>query len=138
MNKVILIGNLGGDPDIRYTTSGTAVANFSIATSEKRKDEKHTEWHKIVAFGRQAEVIGEYCKKGDKIAIEGRIQTRDWEDRDGARRRTTEISLDRFEFVGSKPTRGDKQTAPQERPQEQLSISAAPVFASVSNDDVPF
>jgi single-strand DNA-binding protein len=131
MNKVILLGNLGRDPEVRYSQSGTAIANFSFATSEKRKDEKHTEWHNIVAFNRQAEVIGEYCKKGDKIAIEGRMQTRDWEDRDGAKRRTTEIILDRFEFVGSSSGAGQEA---KPKPESGLGTAASKPF----DDEISF
>jgi single-strand DNA-binding protein len=95
VNKVILIGNLGADPEVRYTQSGTAVANFRIATTETwKKDgekEEQTEWHRIVTFARLAEICGEYLSKGSKVYIEGRIQTRKWEDRDGNPRYTTEI-----------------------------------------------
>jgi single-strand DNA-binding protein len=95
VNKAILIGNLGADPEVRYTQNGTAVANFNLATTETwtkegSKDEK-TEWHRIVAFGRLGEICGEYLSKGSKVYIEGRIQTRQWDDRDGNKRYTTEI-----------------------------------------------
>ena len=96
INKVILIGNLGNDPDIRYTASGSAVANISLATAESWKDkasgelQERTEWHKIVFFGRLAEIAGEYLKKGSQIYIEGRLQTRKWEDKEGKDRWTTE------------------------------------------------
>jgi len=102
MNKVMLYGRLGADPEVRYSSSGTAIANLRVATSEKYKDEEKTEWHRCVAFGRQAEVIGEYMQKGDPILIEdGRLQTRDWEDRDGNTRRTTEVIISRFQFISS-------------------------------------
>ena len=97
INKVILIGNLGNDPEVRYTPSGDAVANFSIATSEEWKDKnsgekkERTEWHRIVAWRRLGEICGEYLSKGSKVYIEGRLQTRKWEDRDGNSRYTTEI-----------------------------------------------
>jgi single-strand DNA-binding protein len=95
VNKAILIGNLGADPEVRYTQNGTAVANFNLATTETwtkegNKEEK-TEWHRIVAFGRLGEICGEYLSKGSKVYIEGRIQTRQWDDRDGNKRYTTEI-----------------------------------------------
>ena len=95
VNKAILIGNLGADPEVRYTQSGTAVANFNLATTETwtkdgNKEEK-TEWHRIVAFGRLGEICGEYLSKGSKAYIEGRIQTRQWDDKDGNKRYTTEI-----------------------------------------------
>ncbi len=95
VNKVILIGNLGADPEVRYAQNGTAVANFRIATTETwKKDgnkEEMTEWHRIVAFGRLGEICGEYLSKGSKVYIEGRLQTRKWDDRDGNTRYTTEI-----------------------------------------------
>ncbi|MCP4693246.1 MAG: single-stranded DNA-binding protein, partial [Desulfobacterales bacterium] len=96
LNKAILIGNLGKDPEVRYTASGLAVANFNIATSEtwnnkNGEKETRTEWHRIVAFGRLGEICGEYLSRGKQIYIEGRIQTKEWEDRDGNRRWTTEI-----------------------------------------------
>lgn len=97
LNKWMGIGNLGGDPEVRYTPSGVAVATFSMATSESWKDkdsgEKQTKttWHRIVAFGKLAEIIGEYLVKGKKVYIEGPMQTRDWEDREGIKRYTTEI-----------------------------------------------
>ncbi|OKY75510.1 MAG: single-stranded DNA-binding protein [Desulfobulbaceae bacterium DB1] len=96
INKAIIIGNLGTDPEIRYTQSGTAMANFSVATTEKWKGQdgqmqEQTEWHRIVAFSRLAEICGEYLSKGSKVYIEGRIQTRSWEDKDGNKRYTTEI-----------------------------------------------
>ena len=96
VNKATLIGRLGGDPEVRYTQSGTAVANFTLATNEKWKDkdgqqQEQTEWHKIVAFARLGEICGEYLSKGSLVYIEGRIQTRQWEDRDGNKRYTTEI-----------------------------------------------
>ncbi|MFH1216053.1 MAG: single-stranded DNA-binding protein [Pseudomonadota bacterium] len=96
INKAIIIGNLGTDPEIRYTQSGTAMANFSVATTEKWKGQdgqmqEQTEWHRIVVFSRLAEICGEYLSKGSKVYIEGRIQTRSWEDKDGNKRYTTEI-----------------------------------------------
>lgn len=96
VNKVILIGNLGRDPEIRYTKSGQAVASFSLATTEKWKNkngdrEEKTEWHRIVAWGKLGEICGEYLTKGKQVYIEGRLQTREWEDKDGNKRTTTEI-----------------------------------------------
>ncbi|MDD2465489.1 MAG: single-stranded DNA-binding protein [Desulfobulbus sp.] len=96
INKVILIGNLGADPEIRYTQSGTAVATFSLATTERRKGQdgqvqEMTEWHRVVAWQRLAEICGEYLSKGSKIYIEGRLQTRKWKDQSGNDRYTTEI-----------------------------------------------
>ncbi len=95
INKAILIGNLGADPEVRYAQNGTAVANFTVATTETwSKDgnkEERTEWHRVVAFGRLGEICGEYLAKGSKVYIEGRLQTRKWDDRDGNTRYTTEI-----------------------------------------------
>ena len=98
VNKVILVGNLGADPEVRYTPSGTAVANFSLATTDQwtNKDggkEEKTEWHRIVAFGRLGEICGEYLHKGSKVYIEGKIQTRKWQDQSGADRYSTEVVL---------------------------------------------
>jgi single-strand DNA-binding protein len=105
INKVTLIGNLGQDPDMRSTASGTAVANLRIATTERRKDRDgnwndHTEWHSVVSFGRTAENVGKYCRKGKQIYIEGRLQTRKWQDRDGRDRYSTEVVADNIRFLG--------------------------------------
>ena len=96
VNKVILVGNLGADPEVRYTAGGSAVANFRIATTEQWTDksgekQEHTEWHKIVAWGRLGEICGEYLHKGKQVYVEGRLRTNEWEDRDGNRRFTTEV-----------------------------------------------
>ncbi len=105
VNKVILLGNLGADPEIRYTPSGMAVANFRIATSETRPNkegqkETKTEWHRIVAFGKLAEICGEYLSKGKQVYIEGKIQTRAWEDKDKNKRYTTEILANSMQMLG--------------------------------------
>ena len=108
VNKVILIGNLGKDPETRFLPSGEAVCNFSIATTEKWKDKasgdmkEATEWHRISLFGRQAEIAGEYLKKGSPVYIEGRIQTRKWQDKEGKDQYTTEIRGDRMQLLGSR------------------------------------
>lgn len=104
LNKAMIIGNLGRDPELRYTQSGTPVANFSIATNRKWKDnsgqlQEQTEWHRIVVFGRQAETCDKYLKKGRQVYVEGRLQTRDWEDRDGNKRSTTEIVANTVQFL---------------------------------------
>lgn len=111
MNRVILIGRLGREPELRYTQSGTAVANFSLATSEKFQNKKgereeRTEWHQIVAWGRTGEVCSEYLDKGSLVAIEGTLRTREWEDKEGAKRKTTEIVAQRVDFLGGG---GDKK-----------------------------
>ena len=105
VNKVILLGNLGRDPETRYTTGGDAVTNLSVATSEQWKDksgekQERTEWHRVVLFGRQAEVAGEYLKKGRSVYIEGRLQTRKYTDKDGVEKYTTEIVADRMQLIG--------------------------------------
>ena len=106
VNKVILLGNLGRDPETRYTTGGDAVCNLNIATSEQWKDkngekQERTEWHRVVLFARQAEVAGEYLKKGRSVYIEGRLQTRKYTDKDGVEKYSTEIVADRMQLLGS-------------------------------------
>ena len=107
VNKVILIGNLGADPDLRHTPSGTAVSNLRLATTEvfsNREGEKNkrTEWHRVVAFGRLAEICNQYLKKGRQVYIEGRLQTREWEDQKGDKRYTTEIVATNMMMLGSR------------------------------------
>ena len=107
VNKVILIGNLGRDPETRYTTGGDAITNLNIATSEQWKDksgekQERTEWHRVVLFGRQAEIAGEYLKKGRSVYIEGRLQTRKYTDKDGVEKYSTEIVGDRMQLLGSR------------------------------------
>src|ERR1700704_5271950 len=107
VNKVILIGNLGRDPETRYTTGGDAVTNLNIATSEQWKDksgekQERTEWHRVVVFGRQAEIAGEYLKKGRPVYIEGRLQTRKWTDKEGVEKYSTEVVGDRMQLLGSR------------------------------------
>ena len=109
VNKAIIIGNLGRDPEMRYTPDGVAIANFSVATSEEWKDknsgekQERTEWHRIVAFGRLGEICGEFLTKGKKVYIEGRLQTREWEDKDGGgKRHTTEIVAGQMQMLDAK------------------------------------
>ena len=107
VNKVILIGNLGGDPEVRYTPSGHPVANFRIATSESWTDkngqrQERTEWHRIVAWGKLAELCGEYLSRGRQVYIEGKLQTREWTDRDGNKRFTTEVQAQQITFLGGR------------------------------------
>ncbi len=135
VNKVILVGNLGADPEIRYTPSGMAVANFRLATSENwtNKDgqrETRTEWHRIVTFGKLAEICGEYLTKGKQVYIEGRIQTRQWDDKDGIKRYTTEIVATTMQMLG---TAGDR-TRTEGEPL-QASENEPP---SMDADDIPF
>jgi single-strand DNA-binding protein len=108
INKVILVGNLGNDPDVRYTASGAAVANVSIATTDSWKDKEsgemqdRTEWHKVVFFGRLAEIVAEYLKKGSQVYVEGRLQTRKWQDKEGHDRYTTEIVAGEMQMLGGR------------------------------------
>jgi len=111
VNKVILIGNLGRDPETRYTTGGDAVTNINIATTETWKDkagekQEKTEWHRVVLFGRQAEIAGEYLKKGRSVYIEGRLQTRKYTDKDGVEKYATEVVGDRMQLLGSREGTG--------------------------------
>jgi single-strand DNA-binding protein len=135
VNKVILIGNLGADPEVRYTQSGTAVANFRIATTETwKKDgekEEQTEWHRIVTFARLAEICGEYLSKGSKVYIEGRIQTRKWEDRDGNPRYTTEIVAREMKMLSPRGAGEGEQAGGF---QEEPPLPDVPPMG----DDVPF
>jgi len=113
VNKAILIGRLGNDPEVRYTTSGGAVANFNIATNESWTDKSgqkqdRTEWHKIVVWGKLAELCGQYLSKGRQVFVEGRLQTRDWTDKEGQKRYTTEIVGQNVQFLSSSGERGAK------------------------------
>jgi single-strand DNA-binding protein len=115
VNKVILIGNLGRDPETRYTTGGDAVTNLNLATTETWKDksgekQEKTEWHRVVLFGRQAEIAGEYLKKGRQVYIEGRLQTRKYTDKDGVEKYSTEIVADRMQLLGSREGGGGGDT----------------------------
>lgn len=105
LNKVIIIGNLTRDPEVRYAANGNAVCNFTVATNERWKDksgeqQERTEFHRVVVWGRQAETCGEYLNKGRSVYVEGRLQTREWEDKEGNKRWTTEINADRVLFLG--------------------------------------
>ena len=118
VNKVILLGRVGQDPEMRYTENGTAIANFSVATSEqwKNKDGKKkekTEWHKVVAWKRLGEICGEYLHKGSQVYIEGRIETRNWEGKDGNKRYTTEVVAHTMQMLGGKSSDND---GPEEEP----------------------
>ena len=134
VNKVILIGNLGADPEIRYTQSGSAVANIRVATTETwTKDgekEEQTEWHRVVAFGRLAEIMGEWLVKGSKVYLEGKIQTRKWQDRDGNDRYTTEIVAREMKMLTSK---GNAQGNSGQQYEDPPVPDVPPM-----DDDVPF
>lgn len=110
VNKVILIGNLGRDPELRYTSSGTAVANFTLATNRRVKKgeswEDETEWHRVVAWARTAEIVNQYCQKGKQVYVEGRLQTRQWEDREGQTKYTTEVVVENLKLLGGRGETG--------------------------------
>jgi len=117
VNKVILVGNLGRDPELRYTQGGSAVTNFTLATNEKWRDkdgnnQERTEWHRIVVWGRSAENCAQYLQKGSSVFIEGRLQTRDWEDKDGNKRQTTEINALSVQFLGNRGGGGGSSRGP--------------------------
>ena len=144
INKAIIVGRLGRDPEVRYTPDGTAVANFSVATSEEWKDkatgEKRDkfEWHRIVACRRLGEVCGEYLSKGRQVYIEGRIQTRDWEDKDGNKRYTTEIVADKMQMLGSRNDFGGSQGAAQGGGARPQNSAPGPAYSDMGDDDIPF
>ncbi len=146
INKVILIGNLGADPEVRHTAGGNSVANLSVATSESWRDkqtgqqQEKTEWHRVVLFGKVAEVAGEYLRKGSKAYFEGRIQTRKWQDRDGNDRYTTEIVANDMQMLdgrgggGAEPLEDRGGSYGDSRPQSGPSDNSG----SNLEDDIPF
>lgn len=142
LNKVMLIGNLGKDPEVRYTTSGKAVASFSLATTDKFKNasgewEEKTEWHNVVLWGRQAEIAGEYLAKGRTVFIEGRLQTRKWQDKDGRDRWTTEIVGDRMQMLGGRGGEGGGNRQGGGRSEAGSEpVYEEPVFNP--DEDIPF
>ena len=145
LNKVMLIGNLGRDPEVRYTSGGRAVANFTIATNESWKDkdgnqQDRTEWHKIVAWGKLGEICGEYLSKGNRIYIEGRIQTRDWEDKEGNKRYTTEIVLNEMIMLGGRDEGAGERSGERsgERKKGKPKAEDAPPPDYGPEDDIPF
>ncbi|MGL4768536.1 MAG: single-stranded DNA-binding protein [Formosimonas sp.] len=146
VNKVTILGNLGRDPEVRYTPSNMAIATVSIATTYKAKDrEPETEWHRVVFFGRQAEVAGEYLKKGSSVYVEGRLRTQKWTDKNGVERYTTEIVADQMQMLGGKSSGGGE---PYDMPPAGESRSSAPSSAAPRaktpapmddlDDDIPF
>jgi single-strand DNA-binding protein len=141
LNKVILIGNLGRDPEVRYTPGGLAVANFSMATSEtwtnkEGEKETRTEWHRIVAWGKLGEICGEYLSKGKQIYIEGRIQTREWEDKEGNKRYTTEIIALQMLMLGSRESADESRPSPSSD-METPNLPEPPI-SKTKDDDIPF
>ncbi len=141
VNKVILLGRVGADPEVKYMPSGNAVVNLSIATNRKFKNqdtgsyEDKTEWHRVVFFNKPAETIGQYVKKGQQLYVEGRLQTRKWQDKEGVEKYSTDIISDNFTFVGSKSdSLQDFGSAPQQNSSENFDQSAP----TPSDDDIPF
>lgn len=142
VNKVILIGHLGRDPEGKYLPSGEMVANFSMATTESWKDKsgekkEETEWHRVSFFGKTAEVICEYVKKGSQIYVEGRIQTRKWTDKDGVEKYSTEIRGDRMQMLGSKAS-GDSERSQQEQQKAPEPQRVKPVTLDDLDESLPF
>lgn len=149
VNKAIILGNLGADPDIRYTANGTAVANISVATSEEWKDKQsgekqsRTEWHRIAAFGRLAEIMGEYLSKGSKVYVEGRIQTNKYTDKSNIERFSTQIIANELQMLDSKPTNQGGGQQPQNRSNQADAYRAASTGGQAMpqddpNDSIPF
>ncbi len=148
INKVILIGNLGADPEVRYMPSGGAVANLRLATSESWKDkqsgerQERTEWHRVALFGRLGEIAGEYLRKGSKVYIEGSLRTRKWQGQDGQDRYTTEIVGNEMQMLDSRGGMGSADFDSAPRSQGQAAASAPAASAPMSNDDfdddIPF
>lgn len=156
VNKVILIGNLGQDPEVKYMPNGNAVANITVATSESWKDKNtgeqvdKTEWHRVVFFRRLAEIVGEYLKKGSKIYIEGKLQTRKWQDKNGADHWTTEVIASEMQMLdargggssdfnqGQDSAPSQSQSAPQSTSQSGSSQAAPAPMNNDFDDDIPF
>ena len=145
INKVILVGNLGGDPETRYMPSGSAVTNITVATNESWKDKQtgeqkdRTEWHKVAMFNRLAEVAAEYLRKGSQVYIEGKLRTRKWQDKNGQDRWTTEIVADEMQMLGGRGGAGGGGSVPMSSGQDSGSPSAAPQTGPDDfDDDIPF
>lgn len=140
INKVIIIGRLGNDPEVRYTPSGSAVAKFSVATSEEWKDKntgekkERTEWHRITAWGKLGEICGEYLSKGRQVYVEGRLQTSSYDDKDGVKRYSTEIVASDVQFLGSKESGGGRSGGGGTPPRESFGGPGAPP----ADEDIPF
>ena len=141
VNKVILVGNLGADPETRFMPNGDAVANIRLATTESWKDKASgekkeiTEWHRVVLYRKLGEIAGQYLKKGSAVYIEGRIRTRKWQDKEGQERYTTEIEANEMQMLGGKPA-GD--SAPSEKPQQRNAQGAQKPSFEDMDSDIPF
>ena len=145
VNKVILVGNLGADPEQRFLQNGDAVCNIKIATSESWKDKgtgekkEATEWHRVVFFRRMAEIAGQYLTKGSSVYVEGSLKTRKWKDKDGSDRYTTEIVGSEMKMLGGKSGDGEQRQATQdERPQSQSAAAKKKQTFDDMDDDIPF
>jgi single-strand DNA-binding protein len=144
VNKVILIGNLGQDPDTKYMPSGSAVTNLRVATSETFKDketgeqQERTEWHSVAMFGRLAEIAGEYLRKGSQVYIEGRLRTRKWQDKQGQDRYSTEIIADQMQMLGSRGGAGASTSAEGAGAQKPVAKARAAAEPAELDDDIPF
>ena len=144
VNRAIIVGTLGKDPEIRYTAGGSAVVNFSVATNETWKDKntgeqvEKTEWHRIVMFGKLAEIAGEYLKKGAQVYLEGKIQTRKWQGQDGQDRYTTEILANEMQMLGGRGGNDGGQTDRPQRPQRQPVAQQQDMVPDGGFDDIPF
>jgi single-strand DNA-binding protein len=152
VNKVILVGNLGRDPETRYNPEGGAITNISIATTETWKDkasgekQERTEWHRVVFFNRLAEIAGEYLKKGSQVYVEGGLRTRKWQDKEGKERYTTEIVAERMQMLGSRSgmgdasarDRGDEDKAPVTAGEDKAPVTAGEGKPDDMDDDIPF
>lgn len=146
INKVTLIGNLGADPEVRYTASGSAVANVRLATAESWRDresgeqQERTEWHRVVFFGRLAEIVEQYLRKGSQVYVEGRLQTRKWQDRDGNERYTTEIVANEMQMLGGRGGGGGGGGAPSQDREPAAAGGGGPSEPPMDefDDDIPF
>lgn len=142
VNKVIIVGRLGKDPDMRYAPSGTAIASFSAATNHSTKDQDgnwtdQTEWHNVTTFGRQAEFVGEYLKKGRLVFVEGRLQTRNWEDQNGTKHYRTDIIANDIQLLGSRSDGESRTDNPAPEKKEEKPQESNPEPAQ-EEDDLPF
>ena len=145
INKVIIVGNLGGDPETRYMPSGSAVTNLTVATNESWKDKQtgeqkdRTEWHKVAMFNRLAEIAAEYRRKGSQVYIEGKLRTRKWQDKNGQDRWTTEIVADEMQMLGGRGGAGGGASAPMSSGQDSSPPGAPPQAGPDDfDDDIPF
>ena len=145
VNKAIILGNLGQDPEVRYTANGTACCNISVATDESYKDKTSgqvvpkTEWHRVSAFGKLAEIMGQYLRKGSKVYIEGKLETRKWQDQSGQDRYTTEIKAFEMQMLDSKGAGGEQQPQPSAPPQNQSQgAEREPPTSDEFDSDIPF